>query len=807
MRFKGWNTIGLTVGVSLAAVAVSVSATPAYAQERAYSFNIPAQDMGSALRAFASASQQQVTFDAKTVRGKRSPGLTGSHSASDAIAILLGGSGLTVERGRSGIFIIRPAAAKAAPTATTPAGQAVPADPQPVAAGDSNNADIVVTAQKRSESAQKVPITLTAFSAADLDKRGVADIRDVARFTPGFNAAQFSNDKPIFAIRGAENTFSAAGATKPVGIFIDEIYIPRFSASNFSLYDAQNVTILKGPQGTLFGRNVTAGAILVTTREPSLTEIAANARVGVGNYNLREAAGYLSVPFSDQLAGSISVNREVHDGYGRDILNGRQEDNDNSWATRGQLLFKPSSSFKLRLSGDYSHDKNNGRALSSLTLSDTDRRTSELGTPQTFDVTIAGGSARMEIGDGPVKFTSVTGYRYSNSFEIFSRSGLSYLKLPNSFQELGEERERDKAFSQEGRISYEDKNISLITGVFFFSEDSYRGFRKYRLAAKTGAITLDNFYDQDVKTTSVAPFADLTWHVTDKFDLIGGIRYTYEKKDARETLTNKTAPAASFSATDGNGWSQVTYRAVANYRPTNDITLYASYATGFTAGGYNTEADQVSAFRTFFNPEKSYNAEVGVKTRFLDGRGRFNIAAFTTKYKDKQEFVFNNLTFIGNIINAAQARARGIEADVGFNPIKALSLGGTFAYLDAKYNKFDIPGAASATGNVMGNSPRFTYSAYADLDQPIGPVRLLAGLSFTHKDSYHPSATLPTPIGATNLVNGQIGIADLGDHWRVVVWARNLTNQQYPLIISNYSVNAEWLAPPRTFGLRVSYKY
>lgn len=805
MRFKGSN-MGLVISVSLAAVAAA-AATPAYAQERSYRFNIPPQDMGSALRAFALASRQQVTFDARMVRGKRSPGLVGSHSAIEALNILVAGSGLSVERGRSGIFIIRSAAIAIPVGATMTGGRTAPVDPGSSAADAGSTPDIVVTAQKRSESAQKVPITLTAFTGADLDKRGIADIRDVARFTPGFNAAQFSNDKPIFAIRGAENTFSAAGATKPVGIFIDEIYIPRFSASNFSLYDAQNVTILKGPQGTLFGRNVTAGAILVTTREPSLTQIAANARVGIGNYNLREAAAYLSVPFSDRLAGSVSLNREIHDGYGRDILNGRQEDNDNSWAVRGQLLFKPASSFKLRLSGDYSHDQNNGRALSSLTLSDADRRTSQLGVPQTFDVTIAGASARMEFGDGPVKLTSVTGYRYSNSFEIFSRSGLSYLALPNSFQEIGEERERDRAFSQEGRISYEDRNISLITGVFFFSEDSYRGFHKYRLAAQTGAITLDNFYDQDVKTTSVAPFADLTWHVTDRFDLIGGIRYTYEKKDARETLTNQTAPAAGFSALDGNGWSQVTYRAVASYRANNDITLYASYATGFTAGGYNTEADQVSAFRTFFNPETSENLEAGIKTRFLDGRGRFNIAAFWTKYKDKQEFVFNNLTFIGNIINAAQARARGIESDISFSPVKALSIGGTFAYLDAKYLKFDIPGAASATGNPMGNSPRFTYSAYADLDQPVGPVRLLGGISFTHKDKYNPSATLPTPIGATNLVNAQIGIADPADHWRLMVWARNLTNQQYPLIISNYSVNAEWLAPPRTYGVRISYKY
>jgi iron complex outermembrane receptor protein len=582
-------------------------------------------------------------------------------------------------------------------------------------------------AQKRPENAQKVPITLTAFRAVDLERRNIQDVRDLASFTPGFNAAQFSYGKPIFAIRGAENTFSAAGATKPVGVFIDEVYIPRFSASNFSLFDAQSVTVLKGPQGTLFGRNVTAGAILVQTREPSLADVQASARVGIGNYDLREAGGYVSVPLSDTVAGSLTIDRQTRNGYGRDLLTRRDEDDANSLAGRAQLLFQPDAAFKLRLSADYSRDKNNGRALSALTNSDADRRTSELGIDQIFDRDIAGGSARMEFGGEPVKLTSITAYRYSNSFEIFSRSGLNFRSLTSGFQEVAEERERDKAFSQEGRLSYDDQTLNLITGLFYFKEKSLRGFRKYRLNARNGVTTQDNFYDQDVRTTSVAPFADATLHVTDRFDLTGGIRYTYEHKDAQETLTNKTALAASFGGTDFRSWSELTYRGVASFRPTNSLNLYGSYATGFTAGGYNTEANVIAAFRAPFDPEKSRAFEVGLKSRLLGGRAYFNLAAFSTKYSNKQEFVFNNLTFIGNIINAAKARAKGIESEIGFNPIQALSFKGTFAYLDGKYLRFDIPGAASATGNPLGNSPRVTYSLSADLRSCAPPAGLDAG--------------------------------------------------------------------------------
>ncbi len=781
------------LGASVATMAL-LAATAVAAQTR--QFNVPSEEAAKSIPEFARQAGVQITAPVSELRGRRTPAITGQQDVRSALAKLLAGTGLEVASDNGATIILRRAAT---PTRISADG----GTEQPASVLD----EVVVTAQKRSESAQNVPITLTAFGARDLEKRNIEQVSDLSRFTPGFNAAQFSYGKPIFAIRGAENTFSAAGATKPVGVFIDEVYIPRFSASNITLSDVQSVSVLKGPQGTLFGRNVTAGAILVQTREPSLQGVEANARAGVGNYGLREFSGYVSTPLSDETAVSLSVNREQRDGFGKDLLTGRDEDDADTWAARGKFLFKPKDALKLQLSADYGRDKNGGRALSALTGSDTDRRTSQLGVVQTFERDMAGGSVRIDYGDGPIKLTSITGYRYSDTFEIFSRSGLSYLSLASGFQEIGEERERDSAFSQEGRLTYDGEALSLIAGVFYFNEDSERGFRKYRLNARTGAITMDNFYDQDVRTTSAAPFADATWHVTDRFDLTGGVRYTYEDKDAREVLTSKTAPATSFTGIASQSWSEVTYRGVATWRPTRDVTLYGSYATGFTAGGFNTEADVIGAFRAYFNPERSASFELGLKSRFAEGRGRFNVAAFSTKYKDKQEFVFNNLTFVGNIINAAQASARGVEADVAYSPIRALTFSGTFAYLHGEYDQFVIPGAAAATGNPLGNSPRYTYSLSADLDQPMAWGRLLASASYSHKDSYRPSATLPQAIPATGLLNAQIGVGALDERWRLMLWGRNLTNEQYPLIISNYSVNAEWLAPPRTFGLRLSYRY
>lgn len=786
---------------TLCASVLALSA-PAFAQaEQLVTYDIAAQNLGEALNAFGLRSGIRLTFSSDAVEGKRAQELKGAYEPRKALEILLRGTDLTYRMGENNSVVIS-AAEKKVSYAAPQRAQKVTSDPPQQAPEE-----IIVTAQKRAEDAQKVPITLTAFGSEDLEKRNVRDVGDLGTFTPGLITSKFSYGTPIFAIRGADNTFSAAGATKPVGVFVDEVYIPRFSASNFSLFDVQSVSVLKGPQGTLFGRNVTGGAILVQTREPSLQNLEANARAGSGDYGLYEVSGYLSVPLSDSTAGSLSIDQQQRDGYGKDILNGEDEDDADSWAGRTALLFNPSDAFKLRLSGDYSRDKNGGRALSALANSDNDRRSSELGVEQTYDRDIVGGSARMEIGDGPLTFTSVTGYRHSNSFEIFSRTGLSYRSLTGNFQEIGEERERDSAISQEARLGYENEAFNLIAGAFYFRDDSERSLRKYRLAARSGATTLDNFYDQKVETTSAAPFADATWHVTDQFDLTGGARYTYERKDAEMTLTNRTAPASSFTGKDDHDWSEVTYRAVATYRPTRDVTLYGSYATGFTAGGYNTEADTAVAFHAPFDPETSESFEIGLKSRFAAGRGRFNIAGFSTKYENKQEFVFNGLTFVGNIINATEATSRGVEAELAFSPVRALSFNATFGYSDTKYGRYVIPGAASQTGNELGKSPPVSYSLAADLDQPIAWGSLLANISFTHEDSYFPSASNTLPIPATDILDAQIGIGSADEHWRLMLWGRNLTDREYPLILSNFVVNSEWLAPPRTYGLRISYKY
>lgn len=665
---------------------------------------------------------------------------------------------------------------------------------------------IVVTAQKRAEDTQDVPISLTAFGSEQLERRDIQDIEDLADYTPGFVSSSFSYGNPVLTVRGAQNTFSAAGAAKPIGVFIDEVYIPRFSASNFSLYDVESVSVLRGPQGTLFGRNVTSGAVLVQTRSPSLDATDLRFKVGIGNEGMYEAAGYVSAPISDTVAGSLSISRQTRDGYGKDIITGADVDDQDFWGGRAQFLFEPSDTFTFKLSADYSSDDNGGRALSALVNSDQDRRTTELGIPQTFEREIAGLTARADWKVGPATLSSITGYRTSDSFEIFSRTGLSYLSLSGGFQEIGEEDEDSSAFSEELRLTAETQDFDLVTGLYYFQENTTRGFNKYRLAAGSGAPILDQFYDQDVDVTSWAPFADATWHATPRLDLTAGVRYSYEKKDAELRLTDSLVSANDFTGKGTDDWSEVTYRAVATYHPVDDVTLYASYATGFTAGGFNTEADKLAAFNETFDPETSESFEVGVKSLLAGGRARLNVTAFSTKYDDKQEFVFNRETFIGNIVNAAEASIQGVEADFGVALNSVLDLTGTFAYMDSEYEDFDIPGDVSRDGNELTSAPEFAYSLALDLNQPFSWGNLIAGTSYAYRDSYYPSSTNTSTIPSRGLVDAQIGVESPDGRWRLTLWGRNLTDEEYPLITSDFIVDSEWLAPPRTYGLRLSFQ-
>ena len=789
-----------TLAGGAAALALLACALPAAAQQR--TFDVPAQGAASAISAFARQAGLQVVAPADGLEGVRTQPLKGAMDARAALRKLIEGTGLEIASDNNGVIVLRRVAA--------------PAAPAPVAEAEPTALDtIIVTAQKREEAAQGVPISLTAFSGRAIDTYRLESLRDISRLTPGLLVSSFSQSSPTIAVRGATNTFTQIGANKPVAVVIDDLFIPRNSAATFELYGLNSAQVLKGPQGTLFGRNVTGGAIVLDTGKPSFGVQAGSVRVGAGDYDLRQVDGRVDTPVGDNLAFRLAGSLKKHNGYGRDRLTGREQDDLDSQNVRAQARVRLNADLEVLLGADYAEDHNGGRTLSSKAAgSDGDRRTSELGYIQGFARNQWGASARIYWSAPVGQVTTITGYRWSQSGENYSGTGANYRFLTGTVsQSVNRDVDDVGLLSQEIRwASPKWRHGDLVAGVYFADEDAKRRLRTRGLASVTGVASSDVLTDQAVKTKSYAAFVDGTLHLPAAFDLTVGARYTHDEKSASLVRTDFVRPATgSFSARDLKAdWSEVTPRAVLSWTPREDLKVYGSVTRGYTAGGFNTDAAVLSALTKPFDPETVTNYELGVKSQWLADTLRINASVFHMDYKDKQELFFNNLTRVLTITNAGQATVEGAEVEVAWRPAPWLNLMANYGLLDTVYDHFVIPGGAVNTGNPLGSSPRDKGSVAADVRFPLSSKGYLTGaISWAYTDSYYTGATKDPNLHIDRyaLTNLSLGYESQDGRWMLTAWAKNLGDVDFLLTPSTQGVLAEYLGEPRTVGVMLSAKF
>lgn len=761
--------------------------------------DIPAGDLKPALDQYAQQTGVQLLYRADDVQGRRSNGVQGRLDAHQALDALLAGTGLAIRRDNGSVVIFREAAVPAA---------AAPAD---AASRDTELNTVTVTAQKRAQSAQDVPIAMTALSARSLESHRVQNLQDVARLTPGLLVSSFSQSSPTIAIRGVSNTFSQIGVNKPVGVFVDDVFIPRNSAASFELFDLESIAVLKGPQGTLFGRNVTGGAIVITTQRPDTGLFAVEGEVIAGNHGERQAKGLVNVPLGEHTAIKLSVSSRQRDGIGRDRLTGREQDDIDSQNFRAQLLTRLAPGLEATFSADYGDDSNGGRTLSSDTLGDDgDVRTSELGVEQGYERTIKGASARLVWQLPAGELTSISAWRQSAASEDYSGVGAHYSFLTSGSQSITHDEDDITTFSQELRYaSPKWARGNFVAGLYYADEDGERLLGTRGLAARTGALASDTLAEQGVDSRSIGVFADGVIHLDPKLDLTLGARYTRDRKTASLVRSDLLRPASSFRV-DGlsHTWSEVTPRAVLTWRPAAGLMGYLSATRGFTSGGYNADAATDAAFRAPFEPETVDNYELGIKSQWLDNRLRLNASLFRMKYRDKQELVFNNLTSVLNIFNAGKATVDGSEIELAFKPARWLDLSANFAWLDGRYDHF-VLGNVNNSGNPMSNSPRRQAGVAADLRYPVSFGTLIAAASYAWKDTYNtgaandPNLQLP----AFGLANLSAGVESLDGRWRLLAWVKNANDTDYVLTRSTQVVRARYAGEPRTYGLSLTGRF
>lgn len=753
--------------------------------------HIPPGDLKAALDQYAAQTGVQLLYGLDDVRSRTSPGIQGTLAPDAALAALLAGSGLALHRdGGNAVVIFRPQAAEEAAALTT----------------------VVVTAQKRAQSAQAVPIAMTAFSAKTLDVQRVQTLQDLARLTPGLLVASFSQANPTIAIRGISNTFSQIGVNKPVGIFVDEVFIPRNSAASFELFDLDSIAVLKGPQGTLFGRNVTGGAIVINTRQPDLEQRAIEGEVTLGNFGDKQVKGLVNVPLGDGAAFKLSASTRDRDGTGRDRLTGNEQDDIHSKNARAQVLVALTPELRATLSADYSDDRNGGRTLSSDTLgSDGDVRTSELGIDQRFARTIAGESARVVWRLPAGELTAISAYRQSQSSEDYSGVGANYMFLTTGSQSITRDADQIHTFSQELRYaSPKWATGDFIAGLYYSDEHGTRQLGVRGLAARTGALASATLADQTVDSRSVAAFADGVLHLPGALDLTAGARYTRDTKTASLVRTDFIKPANGFTVGPLDAaWHELTPRVVLAWTPRPGLMTYASATRGYTSGGYNADASTAAAFRTAFAPETVNNVEAGAKSQWLDNRLRVNVALYQMHYRDKQELVNNTQTGILAIFNAGKATVKGAELEVAYKAARWLDLSAGYSRLNGRYDTF-VLGTTNNSGNPLSNAPRNQYSTAANASYPIGDVGFLVGAaSYAWKSSYNTGAANDPnlQLASYGLANLSAGIESPDRALRLVAWVSNANDTQYALTRSTQVVLARYAGEPRTFGLTLTARY
>jgi iron complex outermembrane receptor protein len=686
--------------------------------------------------------------------------------------------------------------------------------------------DVVVTAQKREQSLQEVPIALSVVTAADIENRSINDFTELLAEMPNTVIVQNNVTAPRINIRGVRSATLNPGVESAVGMQIDDVFLGRPSAFSSTLIDVERVEVLRGPQGTLFGKNTIGGLINIVTRTPAFeTEGALD--LTYGNYDLQQARGYLSGPLiGNSVAGKISFSTRQQDGWGEnrnpvaDNFNGTD-----FWGVRGQLLgnFGEDSSWLLTLekSEDDSPQSFLDVRSGSVTAFDDDPfdREIETDTPTYFDREQEAASLRVDWRLGELELVSVSAYR---SLDFFGNSDNDFTAVPIFETGGGEQQEQ---FSQEFRLLGSRGDLNWLLGLFWFDQEQNASTPLILGEATPPAIGAGNIpgYTERADTfaavdsESLAVFGSIDYRFNDDWQLVAGLRYTADEKDfAYEQQTSifeiggfpiniisffapPVAPYAdSLSDSDWSGDISLT-RYISD-----DMNVYFKYARGFKAGGFDASFSSTSQIGDrVFDAEYLDSFEVGYKSELADGRVRLNAALFYSDYEDKQETVFNGLNFV--TANAAEAEIYGLELDLTAAVTSGLTLIASLGLQESEYSDFTIDGADNS-GNALQGVPELTASLAALLDGEFSNGwgwLLRTSVSYVD-ESYDTVSNNPDfIIEDRTLVNARLALSSPSGKYAFALWGKNLFNEDYVIGYNTNPVLGVWHSfnEPRYLGM------
>jgi len=703
-------------------------------------------------------------------------------------------------------------------------------------------AEVVVTANLRSEVLQDVPAAITALSGETLTRNNISGLDGIAQRTPGLVFAAFAEGQPEIAIRGVGTKEDGPAASDSTVVSVDGVYIAARSAQVFDLFDLERVEVLRGPQGTLYGKNSIGGSINFVTTQPS-AETRIRASLKGGNFGRLDGGALVSGGLTDTLFGKIAVSYRSNDGYLRNVLAGspefgKREGETESFGYRTTLRWVPTDLLNASVTFDGAHDDNgasNREPVGSLgplhncacasnpvavnqALGGASSPYSTLADVQGFTHRdIFGAALTVNFDAGFATLTSISAYRHTRYDYLEDSSGLpaahSFTDLtgasgnPNTtllgppsdgftFKVTDAVRERPDQYTQDLRLtSPSTGTFEWLTGVFFSREENKRneGF-VFPSLGRSDRLPSSSLSLQSNKGTAYAAYGQASYEITDQFKITAGARYSYEKKEitseARIISGLPLLLQAYPQIAAEQDWNNVSWRFVADYHVTADALLYASIATGFKSGGFTGSASTAAEAAAPFSPEKATNYEVGAKTQMFNRRLRLNLATFYTDYRDLQVTRFFQPlgTTFGQFIteNAGKALLEGVELEISAHPWRNVEVGATYAYLDAHYTQFTGLPSTIGTGNFNGNrlrqAPRNTASAYAAYTYALrSGAQLSAGVDWSYRSLsyYDPDNNPITVIPSYDLFNGRLGYLSDNSHWDFSLWIKNAADEKY----------------------------
>jgi iron complex outermembrane receptor protein len=701
--------------------------------------------------------------------------------------------------------------------------------------------DVVVTAQRRSERLQDVPISITALSSEALDRSGVTSTQDLARVTPGLSfPVNGGYIQPT--IRGISSEGSNIGDSSNVALYVDGVYQPAQASQLMDLPDVEHVEVLKGPQGTLYGQNAMGGAVIINTLAPSFTPTG-KLSASYGDYNDVNLRGFVSGPLvGDAIAASLSASYQNRDGFRHDLVHGGHDKGLRSKQVRAKLLFQPSDDAKVTATaywtkrgdtGLYAGQPFENNSLGYLLNPGAPKprgpKDTVIGALGDDQFETWGASVRGEFDVGAGTINSITGYTNAH---IKNYADVDY--SPVNIAVAAPVLQKQHSFTQElNFVSRKMGGWQLTTGLFFLSgEDAFLpsqfvlslGGLPTTAPAPPAATSLALQSMGTLKKEVYAAYAEVSYDLTDKLVVSAGGRYSYEKQTALSNANGGNvvgSPIYTLSQTETpfspDHFKKFTPRVTARYALDADSNVYATYSKGFKSGLVST----LDFTSPPVKPEDLTAVEVGYKGRPLPGVS-LNVAAFHYDYKNKQVAHYEAPNYIYQ--NAASARVKGLEADLSWAATHELTLSATGSYLDAKYKRF--AGAAStvrnpatgfgdlnvpidASGLRMIRSPKFTGTLAADYQVETAAGEFGAFASLYYNDGFKWDVAGRIRQKSYTTVDGELSFAPAAmQNLRLVVWGRNLTDEDVlqSVLTSDFGDGVSYAAP-RTFGVRAEYRF